>query len=204
MKKTNIYYLIIFLVLSSCSTVIIPSKSIDPNEMLISDEGMIIGTIALQTTNNANKIKYTFDYSSDKIEISENKSIDKKESGNVIIAPPRSILLHHEPDFIDGEFAVYFFKIKKINGNFHFYGLTTTDIVGTGMGTAELNTFTKINIPFEVEKGKIKYLGEIKYTEKVNQLGGRRIERIPQVNFEVKRERDTKKFNEMFPKIKLE
>ena len=196
MKKLFCYLMILTLI--GCGSVYIPSYDIPKEKILNSNEGIIFGTISLNK-NSRIKNKYSFLFAED----GSKEIYNKKNSVNIALF--NFIGAKHIPDFNDGDNAIYFFTIKRKNGKYYFYGLNTTEVVGTRFGGVQnMNTLTKIIIPFEIENEKVTYLGEIKFTEKINELGERLIEQIPQVTFSNQKDRDVVKFNQQFPNLKID
>jgi hypothetical protein len=94
-----------------------------------------------------------------------------------------------KPDFFDGEKAVYFFSIEEPEGK---YGFTKLGIFENG-GFIQSSMGIPIDIGFEIEKGKVKYLGEIYVDYNQSFIG---------LNNES--ERDIRKLNEKFPNLHVE
>lgn len=151
MKNNYIKLLVlILLTLNSCSVANLPSENIPKKINLDNDKGMAIGAIAFDKAGRYIYNSYYFFYSN----IS---NLDSPKENNIKIIPSQTVYMHFKPDFFDGEKAVYYFKIEKPKGKYKFYAIRTTRET---VQDFSIQTDT-INIPFELEKGKIKYIGEI-------------------------------------------
>ena len=195
--KTTIFF-IILLVFSSCTAVKIPSERIYLDSNLTNNEGMILGCFSFDMTDN-NSIKNSYDFYFKKIGQNDNYLNDK-----ISLVPPQFAALTHKPDLIDGNNAIYYFGIKKEQGKYMFYALNTKVTVATGMGIGDMDELIKMETPFEIEKNKIKYLGEIKFIATKNYLKEKTFEWKYSFEFNNKSERDLKKLNELFPNLKIE
>ncbi len=60
-------------------------------------------------------------------------------------------------DFYDGDKAVYFFSVQESEGQYTFSNFRIHENGGYTQSSADI----PIDIDFEIEKGKVKYLGEI-------------------------------------------
>lgn len=182
MKKNNTKYPILILtclLLSSCISVKLPSTEIPKNIEMSEDEGIVIGALSIDKKNYTNGAYFYY-------------GIEGAEKGNkldvISIIPPQTFYVHFEPDLFDGDKAVHYFKIKKPKGKYRFYARRTFK---NGVQYAENMTY-KLDIPFEIENGKIKYIGEINC----------KLDQSYEVND--KSERDLPKLKEMFPTINIE
>ena len=182
MKINNTIYpilIIITLLFNSCVSVKLPSAEISKNIEMSGEEGIVIGAISIDNRNYTNAARFFYG--------EENISKDAKLSV-VSIVPPQTWYVHFKPDLFDGNKAVHYFKIKKLKGKYKFYARTTFK---NGVQYAETMKY-KLNAPFEIEKGKIKYIGEINclydHSYEVND----------------KSERDLPKLKKMFPTINIE
>ena len=72
------------------------------------------------------------------------------------------------------------------------------------MGIGNMDGLIKMETPFEIEKNKIKYLGEIKFIATKNYIKEKTFEWKYSFEFNNKSERDLKKLNELFPNLKIE
>lgn len=172
MKK--ILLLTVFALFLSCATQ--PSQNIPQSFSAKSNEGMIIGSIAFENEKPIFN-SYTFLYSG------------PGKKNYISIHPEQTIKWKFKPDFFDNNKAVYLFSISGIPGNYEF---TILKFFENG-GFVTYNLTAPINVSFEIEKGKVKYLGEIyvNYNQQIIQLNDQK-------------ERDLPKINEMFPYLKVE
>ena len=143
------------------------------------EEGVVIGALTMDKHNYTNGASFYYG-------IAEAKKGDKLEA--IRIVPPQTFYVHFEPDLFDGDKAVHYFKIKKPKGKYRFYARTTFK---NGVQYAETITY-ELNVPFEIEKGKIKYIGEIN------------CKRDQSYEVNDQSERDLPKLKEMFPTINIE
>ena len=137
--------LLLFQIAISCAT----QPVTEINTKLSENEGIVIGTISVKDDYFI-KDGYHFFY---KDAIAENS----KFKGKVSIKPTQSFSLKLKPDFYDGKNAIYIFRIKENAGSYYFYTAQTKDAIPIGT-MIENQTF---NLPFNVERGKVKYIGEL-------------------------------------------
>ena len=169
------------LILQTLSCATLPSDAIPESLIKNENSGMIIGSIAFKNKKPIFN-SYIFYYNEDnKTEISEAKMLK--------INPEQIISMKFNPDFFDGEKAVYYFSVTEMPGKFNFVKLRLFENGG-------LYAYSKeylIDIDFIIEKGKVKYLGEIyfDYHQQTIQLTGQS-------------ERDIPKLNQKFPKLLIE
>ena len=153
------------------------------------NEGMIVGTISLENRTLVPPRKF-FAYKAEKLPFTENKkTIDSlAKSGHYEDFYGSVVIQSEDGDFFDEKKAIYYFTIVKPAGNYHFYNLR----IFLNTGYMQSTQLIPLNIPFEIEKGKVNYLGEIKYNVKNGT-----VEVINKI------ERDRLKFKEKFPEIKF-
>ncbi|WP_321372849.1 hypothetical protein [uncultured Draconibacterium sp.] len=175
------HYLIILLglLINSCAT--LPSlkipQSFNPND----SEGVIIGAIAFK---NEKPIfhGYSFYYTGNGItKINENNMVR--------IVPESTVKMKFKPDFFDGDKAVYYFSIQEPEGQ---YAFSNFKIFDQGIYVSSTKNIP-MDIKFNIEKGKVKYLGEI-YVDYNQSL----------IKLNNEKERDIKKMNEQFPNLKID
>ncbi|WP_316632989.1 hypothetical protein [uncultured Flavobacterium sp.] len=171
---------LILLTLNSCSVANLPSKDIPKTLNLENDNGISIGAIAFNKAGSSIDNSYYFFYSNI-------TNLDSPKENNIKIVPSQTVYMHFKPDFFDGEKAVYYFKIEKPKGKYKFYAIRTTRETVQNF-TIQTDT---INIPFEIEKGKIKYIGEIYFKK------DRKVELID------KSERDLDTLKVKFPSLEI-
>ena len=180
MKKYNYLFLVLISInIISCTSVKLPSKEILNNLEMTNDEGIVIGAISIDKRNYANGVYLYF---------SKDDETDEKKVDKISIVPPQTFYVHYEPDLFDDYKAVHYFKVKKPKGKYTFYARR---VVHHGVQQYTYLTYP-INFPFEVESGKMKYIGEINFKK--------------DETFEIndKSERDLNKLKEMFPTITIE
>jgi hypothetical protein len=174
----NLIQLFVFVVLISCATS--PSTLIPQSFNSDSENGIIVGTIAFENKKPIFN-QYFFHY------LGENdKSITTRKM--ITIRPEQMVAMKFKPDFFDNTKAVYFFSITEKEGDYRF---ATLRLHANG-GYVQSHGQVPINIDFKIEKGKVKYLGEIyyNYSEGILKLNN-------------KRERDILKFNEKYPNLNI-
>lgn len=142
---------------------------------------MIVGSIAFKNEKPIFN-GYMFYYTGDGIEkISVRKMVR--------INPEQMVKMKFKPDFFDGEKAVYYFSIQEPEGSYEFSNFR----IHENGGYIQSTTDTPIDIEFQIEKGKVKYIGEIYVDYNQSFIG---------LNDET--ERDSKKLSEKFPNLKIE
>ena len=172
MKK--LLQLTIFTVFVSCAT--LPSDNIPQSFSNESEEGMILGTISFENEKPIFN-GYTFYYSG------------LNKTNRIQINPEQTIKMKFKPNFFDNEKAVYFISISGIPGDYKF---TTLHFFSNGGYFTSTRT-APINVEFKIEKGNVKYIGEI-YVNYNRQ----------QIQLNNQRERDLPKLKEMFPGLNVE
>ena len=177
MKKLLI--LAILTIFVSCA--IQPSANIPSNFDSNSNEGMIVGTIAFK---NEKPIFNGYDF----YYIGENdKKINPQK--RIHIAPEQIVKMKFNPNFYDNEKAVYYFSISQTPGNYEFVNLGLFENGGVFQSSGSL----PMNINFKIEKGKVKYIGEI-YVDYRNQS----------IILNDQKNRDLPKLKENYPNLKIE
>jgi len=158
-----------------------PSAKIPTTFDSDSSDGMVIGTIAFKNEKPIFN-GYLFYYAGkDDTKITHNKMIS--------ISPEQVVAMKFNPNFYDQEKAVYYFSITQPPGDYKFVNL---GIFENG-GFIQSNQHLPMNIEFNIEKGKIKYLGEI-YVDYRKQS----------VMLTDQESRDLPKINTAFPQLKIE
>ncbi len=178
MRKT-IIILILGILINSCAT--LPSTKIPQSFSSNNENGMIIGAIAFKNEKPIFN-GYMFYYTGNGIgSITANKMIR--------INPEQMAKMKFKPDFHDGDKAVYYFSIQEPEGQYSFSNFRIHENSGIAQSTGNI----PINIEFKIEKGKVKYLGEIfvDYNQSLIEL-----------NNESKR--DLVKLKQKFPNLKIE
>ena len=156
------------------------------------NDGMIVGTITLSNRNKKN-YKKVFSLKKSNLPFEKSrketrKAIDSlKRNGNLSDYYDRVNIEKNNCDFLDANKCVYFFTLVKPKGEYHFY---TLQIISAFRGNINPIKLISLEISFEIEPGKIKYLGEINYDEKSGT-----VELINNI------ERDRLNFSQRFPNI---
>lgn len=148
--------IIIFLITTSCAT--LPSNNIPQEINTYSNDGMIVGTMSFKNEKPIFN-SYLYFYTGEDI---DNFYVQK----SVRINPSQTVKMKFKPDFFDNEKAVYFFAIKEKNGKYQF---TTFRVFSNG-GLSNSTLDLPINIDFNIEKGKVKYFGELFFDYKNGKL----------------------------------
>lgn len=180
----NIFLSIVLLSLSSCVTM--PSESLKSKIDNPNKEGMIVGTISLEDKKSIATGHYFFfanDSIRNKIALREYDAIMKYNSTKWKYGV---IIQNSAADFKEDQKSVYLFTIVKPPGKYNFYEFELFLNSGYMQSTWKM----PIDLPFEIEAGKTKYLGEINLKVKKGEL--QLIDRI---------ERDRIRFKQKFPHI---
>lgn len=158
----------------ACAT--LPSKDIPQNFNPDSNEGMVIGAVTIQNEKPIFN-GYTFFYSG------------QSKRGMINICPEQTVKMKFKPDFFDNDKAVYYFSISAVPGTYKFYELS---LFSNG-GFMQSTKWIPLDIDFEIEKGKVKYIGEIyvNYNKEIYQLRDNK-------------NRDLPKLKEIFPSLNIE
>lgn len=177
--KKHLLILLSGILISACAT--LPSNNIPQSFSTTNENGMIVGSISFKNEKPIFN-SYFIHYIGEHIKtISGNKGIN--------IKPEQIAKMKFNPDFFDGDKAVYYFAITEPEGNYRF---SNFKIVGNGgfvISTANI----PIDISFKTEKGKVKYLGEIYLDYNKSSI---------KLNDEKKR--DLEKLKEKFPNLIIE
>ena len=145
-----------FLALLFLTTTLISCKSLPAEnaDAKVSEKknGMIVGTIAIENRRNIVTM-HTFLYANDSIVqmIDEGLNPKFKWRENEITVSKR------KGDFQEGDKWVYMFQILKPEGHYKFHSIS----LFLNSGYMQSTQTMRIDIPFDVEPGKVKYLGEI-------------------------------------------
>ncbi|WP_333661734.1 hypothetical protein [Chishuiella changwenlii] len=145
--KQFLYCLCICLFASSCAT--LPSKNIPQELDLNTNDGMIVGTLSFKNQKPIFN-SYLYFYTGNDID----RFYGQK---SVRINPEQTIKMKFKPDFFDQEKAVYYFSIKEKEGKYQFTFLRVSSQTSYKHTLLDI----PINIDFNLEKGKVKYFGEI-------------------------------------------
>lgn len=178
----TLYSLFTLLLLAGCNSA---STSVAPQSFSSSSEkGLAIGTITFEGDTPANDI-YRFFYGP----ASGSKKFIKRNSGKVMMQSGRENGRQFTGDFNNRK--TYLFVIEAEPGNYAFTHYNYLDHIGpTGM----VRNSRKFAIPFEIRKGKIAYIGELTYKDKVD-------EGSPKIFVSGAFDRDIKEFKKKFPQI---
>ncbi len=178
MKKVFLLLLIITL-FTSCSTT---TATAIPQYFESPFDGMVVGTLAFENKKPIfNKYIYRYQAEGDR----------KIRKHRVLIIRPHQIWkIKFEPDFTDKTKAVYLFAIREARGKYTFTYLKLNSNYGYASITHEIPLE---HLGFTIEKGKVKYIGEIYYDSQTNT-----------VSISDQKERDLPEFKERFPNLIIE
>lgn len=173
--------IILLITLNSCVVAKMPSVNIP--KINKENNGMIIGAIALNKSGSTICNGYRYYYTN-----IESNEVDKPSDNKIEIVPSQAIYVHFKPDFFDNEDAIYYFSIEKPKGKYRFYAERIF------METYSYSSFetNEINIPFEIEEGKTKYIGQLKFN------ADKTYEKTD------KTERDLEKLQKLYPTLNIE
>ena len=178
MRKT-ILILTLGILINACAT--LPSTKIPQSFNPNNNSGMIIGSIAFKNEKPIFN-GYMFYYTGKGIErITANKMVR--------INPEQMAKMKFKPDFHDGNKAVYYFSIQEPEGEYSFSNFRIHENGGFVQSTGDI----PIDIKFKIERGKVKYIGEI-YVDYNQSL----------IELNDERNRDLIKLKEKFPNLKIE
>ncbi len=172
------------LLLISC--VSLPSENLKSNIDNPKKEGMIVGTISLEDRKaiaSGHFFYFANDSIRNKIAIKEYDATMKYNSTKWKYG---IIIQNSKGDFTEEKKWVYMFSIVKPEGKYKFYELE----IFLNSGSMQSTWTMPIDLPFEIEAGKTKYIGEINLKVKKGEI--KIIDNI---------ERDRIKFKEKFPNI---
>lgn len=174
--------LAIVLTIVSCGSAKLPSKEIPLEYKGNSKNGMIVGSIAFDKKGDIFN-GYRFYYKS-----MENETDNLPRNNHIRIIPEQLYWMKFNPDYFDGDRAIYFFKIDKPAGKYMFYAVS----LFTNSYNYSSNQVMNVEIPFEIKEGKVTYLGELFFDKNIG---------LPLSD---KSERDLLKLKEKFPNLKIE
>jgi hypothetical protein len=184
-QKINIKFLhsgivlILIIAIQSCAT--LPSQYIPKTFEPENENGMLIGSIAIKNEKPIFN-GYMFYYTGTGIDrITPNKMIR--------INPEQIVKMKFKPDIFVEDLAIYFFSIQEPPGSFSFSNFRIFENGGYIQSSADIPT----DISFELQEGKVTYLGEIHvdYNKGLIELRNQR-------------ERDLEILSEMFPNLTIE
>ena len=177
--------LFLLFLISGCAT---PSKNLQSTIDDPEHNGMLLGTISLEDRKFFAAGHY-FYFANDSLRnvISEKEQdyFFRKFSGKVK-TDNRISILNASPDFKEGDKWVYLFNLVRPAGAYSIYEVE----IYSNSGTAQSSIRVPVHIPFEIEPGKISYIGEINFKGKTGH-----IQVLDQ------RERDRARFKEKAPDI---
>jgi len=167
------------ILINACAT--LPSTKIPQTFSPNNESGMIIGSIAFKNEKPIFN-GYMFYYTGNGIKkITANKMVR--------INPEQMVKMKFKPDFYDGDKAVYYFSIQESEGQYSFSNFRIHENGGFVQSTGDI----PIDIEFKIEKGKVKYLGEI-YVDYNQSL----------IELNDEKSRDLMKLKEKFPNLRIE
>jgi hypothetical protein len=159
------------------------------NKQSIPNSGIIIGSITLENTRKMTTV-YSFYYSNDSL---RKKAEERKKRffKNPNYNSDYSVFLdvYFRPyDFKLEDKFVYLFKIEKSADKYIFDKLQLTRHAATAFSTLE----NKIEYPFEIKEGEVKYFGDFIFNEKELEL-----------KLENSFSRDSASFHKKYPELNL-
>ena len=186
MKKISLLLFCFTNLFFSCAP--IPSSNMKTDMSHFKKEGMIAGTLSLEDKRLMSD--YTLRYVQIESGASKNRFSDmlNEKKTDFIYNPGEVKFGYSEGDFKEGDKDVYLFNIVQTAGKYRIYELNIFHNSGS-----QLNQYkhkVPVDITFEIEDGKIKYLGEINISIKDQET--KLINNI---------ERDRVKFKEKNPNI---
>ena len=152
-----------------------------------SEKGLVVGTITFEGEKPVNDI-YRFFYEPTK----GDKKFIRKNDGKVEIKARVKNESAYNGDFNDNK--TYLFVIESAPGSYAFNQYNYLDHIGY---TGTVSSSKKFAIPFNVEAGKITYIGELTYKE--NATPGE-----PRIYIWDKFSRDIAAFKNKYPQINWE
>ena len=185
MKNIILSSLFLSIICIGCS--VIPSQTITSQMNKVKKEGMIVGTISLENRKLIATGHYFF-YANDSI---RNLVRTKEYDGGMLKKNSTKynyglIIQNNNGDFREDGKWIFLYSIKKPAGKYNFYEIE----IFLNSGYMQSTWKMPIEIPFEVEEGKIKYLGELNLNVKNGTI--RILDKI---------DRDRAKFKELYPSI---
>jgi hypothetical protein len=150
-----------------------------------SQNGLAVGTITFESTTPKNDI-YRFFYEA----TSGDKKFKNKNKGKIVIKGRND----KNESALSGDFAAgqtYLFVIEREPGTYGFVQYSYLDHIGqSGM----VKSSKLFEIPFEVKKGEITYLGELSYND-LAEIG------TPRLVVYDRYERDLTEFKKKYPNL---
>jgi len=178
MKKILSLFLITLL-FTSCATT---TATKIPQYFESSTQGMIVGTFAIENEKPIFN-QYFYHYQAE----GEKKFRQRRM---LTIRPEQIVRMKFHPDFTENNKAIYFFSITELEGK---YAFTLLRLHKNGGFIQETKKIPLQNLDFTIEKGKIKYLGEIYFNYRKGILF-----------LSDQKERDLPLFKARFPELRVE
>jgi hypothetical protein len=186
MRKINTFLIIpILLIFTSCVTINYERVKtfIDSNKK----EGMLVGTISLENRKSiAGRHSFSFNKANLPNELNVVIHDSLKNKPNYSDYYDNVNLMNGEGDFEEDGKLIYLFNIVKPAGKYKFYQIN----IFLNSGNMQSSWTMPIEIPFQIEEGKTKYIGEINLKVKKGEL---------QILNKI--DRDRLKFKEKYPTI---
>ncbi len=151
MKYIGIIFLL--LVFFNCASSKQP-KPIEPNPLIFSENstpGLVVGTITFlhEKARFGNYIVQVTNMSSD-------EDVAKRNSTTITLVPNLLWMAKHDGELDDGH--TYLIVFKRMKGS---YEINHIDVNGQGYLTTFSSVYKNFSIPFEIEEGKITYIGNL-------------------------------------------
>ncbi|MGB6083164.1 hypothetical protein [Moheibacter sp.] len=165
------------------------TKPIEPNPLYFSENntsGLVVGTLTF-----VHERARFGNYSIQVVNKNENEYIAKQNSTTVNIIPDLLWKPKHRGELDNGQ--TYLIVFKRMKGS---YEINHIDVSGQGISTTFSSVFSGFSIPFNVEEGKITYIGNLIIDEfSDNSTYGI----IHRNNFD----RDIEEFQKIYPNVKF-
>ena len=185
-KKTKSFIIILLLfICSSCVT--INYDRVKPIIDSSKKEGMLVGTISLENKKSiAGRHSFSFNKANLPNELNVVIHDSLKDKPNYSDYYDNVNLMNGQNDFEEDGKLIYLFNIVKPAGKYKFYEVD----IFLNSGYMQSTWTMPVEIPFELEEGKTKYIGEINLKVKKGEL-----------QILNKLDRDRLKFKEKYPTI---
>lgn len=180
--KAFYLFLPVLLLLAGCNSVL--SDKAPKTFSTASNNGLVIGTLTFNEDVPKNDI-YRFFYNAQ----SESKSFRRKNAGKIMIKARENNTRGFSGDFNNSK--TYLFVIERQPGPYAFTEYNMLNHIGA---TGQVSFSKKFAIPFEVQSGKIAYMGEMEFFGKAEPTSAR-------IVVSDQYSRDLPEFKKKFPQI---
>ena len=146
--------------LMSCTIGNLPSNKTYNLKELNENEGIAVGCFSMDSKDHfITKTRYDLYFNAVNQPIPNEIKEIKKNS--ITITPPGMVSKSKKSDLLENGYYNYYFIVKNIAGEYKFF------LLGTEYPQQVYGKFLemiKMNIPFKIEKGKAKYIGNIRFS----------------------------------------